>query len=237
MWVNKIMDGSRQTNLCVNSAGEASSYSRVTGCVLQAETGLVSLSDLLSRGGVQQVIVTKGLHAVVMPGDRKTHKVSWRSASLLSSSAYIDGTVAKNIFHLMLITSYSLKKKSCCIVVYFLTSNILFDQTQHTAIINWHIPIYEVRSGQSRTSLPTLNWVVRFVYNNSELTDDSCAIPTHAWASPGGSLLFLGSSPAVGTAAGLCNRDLSHSDDTQTWGKETQWAKLTSSIFNMSKNN
>ncbi len=56
----------------MSSAGEASSYSRVTGRVLQTETGLVSLSDLLSRGDVQQVIVTKGLHTVVMPEERET---------------------------------------------------------------------------------------------------------------------------------------------------------------------
>lgn len=51
-----------------------------------------------------------------------------------------------------------------------------------------------------------------------ELTDGSCAIPTHAWASPGGSLPFPGSSLAAGIAAGLCNPDLVHADDRQTWG-------------------
>lgn len=53
----------------MSSAGEASSYSRVAGCVLQAETCLVSLCDLLSSGDVQQVIVAEGLHTVVMPED------------------------------------------------------------------------------------------------------------------------------------------------------------------------
>lgn len=52
-----------------------------------------------------------------------------------------------------------------------------------------------------------------------KLTDGSCAIPTHVWASQGGNLPFPGFSLAVGTAAGLCSPDLSPSDDTQTWRK------------------
>ena len=48
-------------------AGIASSESRVTARVLQAETGLVPFSDFTPRGNVQQVIVTEGIHAVVMP--------------------------------------------------------------------------------------------------------------------------------------------------------------------------
>lgn len=55
-----------------------------------------------------------------------------------------------------------------------------------------------------------------------ELTGGSCAIPTHVWASLGGSPLFPGSSHAVGTAAGLCSRGRSHSDDTQTWREGKQ---------------
>lgn len=57
----------------MDSAGEASSHTPVAGCVLQTETGLVSLGDLLSGGGIQQVVVTEGLHAVVVPED--THNV------------------------------------------------------------------------------------------------------------------------------------------------------------------
>lgn len=76
------LDKSWKANLCVNSAGEAASYSGVTGCVLQAETRLVSLSNLLSGGDVQQVIVTESLHAVVMPAKRETLRVSWNSSGL-----------------------------------------------------------------------------------------------------------------------------------------------------------
>lgn len=53
-------------DLCVDGAGKTPPRSRVAGCVLEAETGLVSLSHLLSGGDVQQVIVTEGLHAVEM---------------------------------------------------------------------------------------------------------------------------------------------------------------------------
>lgn len=62
-----------------------------------------------------------------------------------------------------------------------------------------------------------MDWVV-FLYldKNTKLTDGSCAIPIHVWVSLGGSLLFLGSLLAVGTAAGLCSRGPSHLDDTQT---------------------
>lgn len=63
---------------------------------------------------------------------------------------------------------------------------------------------------------------VLVLYDNTELTGDSCAIPTRVWASLGGSLPFLGSSLAVETAAGLCSRGPSHSDDSQTWGKGKQ---------------
>ena len=61
----------------MNSAGEAASYSGVTGCVFQAETGLVSLSNFLSGGDVQQVIVTESLHAVIMPAKTETLRLSW----------------------------------------------------------------------------------------------------------------------------------------------------------------
>lgn len=56
----------RTEPLCVRSAGKAPSHPRVTGRVLQAETGLVSLCHLLSSGDVQQVVITEGFHAVVM---------------------------------------------------------------------------------------------------------------------------------------------------------------------------
>lgn len=53
--------------LCVWCAGVAAPESRVTACVLQAETGLVSLSHFSSSDGVQQVVVAEGVHAVVVP--------------------------------------------------------------------------------------------------------------------------------------------------------------------------
>lgn len=65
-----------------------------------------------------------------------------------------------------------------------------------------------------------LVWCVSIDTMNLELTGDSCAIPTHAWASLGGSLPFPGSSLVVGSAAGLCNPDLVRADDKQTWGTD-----------------
>lgn len=53
--------------LCMGCAGIATPESRVTACVLQAETGLVSLRDFPSSDDVQQVVVTEGVHAVVVP--------------------------------------------------------------------------------------------------------------------------------------------------------------------------
>lgn len=175
------IDGCRKSNLCVNSAGKASAYSRVAWCVLQTKAGLVSLRHLLSCGGVQQVIVTEGLHAVEVPGERDTE--SWTSPSLVSSSAY---TGDRKGFPLSVTSS-----------------------AFHWATL-------------------FISCICVFVCNNPGLTDDSCAIPTHAWVSLGGSLPFLGSSLSEGTAAELCNPDPSHSGDMQTWTKETEWAKMTS---------
>ncbi len=90
----------------MSSAGKASSYSRVTGRVLQTETGLVSLSDFLSRGDVQQVIVTKSLHTVVMPEERErererdTDNVLWKSPFLLPLSAHTDGLMGGGVTQL-----------------------------------------------------------------------------------------------------------------------------------------
>lgn len=47
--------------------GIAPPESRVTACVLEAETGLVSLGYFTSGGDVQQVVVAEGIHAVVVP--------------------------------------------------------------------------------------------------------------------------------------------------------------------------
>lgn len=57
---------------------------------------------------------------------------------------------------------------------------------------------------------------VLVLYYKSGLTDDSCAIPTHAWASQGGSPQFPGFLRAGGSAAGLCSPDRSPSDDALT---------------------
>lgn len=46
--------------------GIATPESRVTACVLQAKTGLVSLGHFASSDGVQQVVVTEGVHAVIV---------------------------------------------------------------------------------------------------------------------------------------------------------------------------
>lgn len=72
---------------------------------------------------------------------------------------------------------------------------------------------------------------------NLGLTGDSCAIPTHVWASLGGSQPFLGSSLAVGIAAGLCNPDLVRADDTQTCGTDDKMCKIRpSNDFSVSSN-
>lgn len=46
--------------------GIATPESRVTARVLQAKTGLVSLGHFASSDGVQQVVVTEGVHAVIV---------------------------------------------------------------------------------------------------------------------------------------------------------------------------
>ena len=51
----------------MSRAGEATAYSRVTGSVLQTEAGLVSLGHLPPRGDIYKVVVTEGLHAVIVP--------------------------------------------------------------------------------------------------------------------------------------------------------------------------
>lgn len=53
--------------LCVRRTGIATSKSCVAGCVLQAKTGFMSLSHFTSGNDIQQVVVTEGVHAVVVP--------------------------------------------------------------------------------------------------------------------------------------------------------------------------
>lgn len=53
--------------LCVGRTGVASPESCIAACVLQAETGLVSLGYFPSCPHVQQVVVTERVHAVVVP--------------------------------------------------------------------------------------------------------------------------------------------------------------------------
>lgn len=50
----------------MSCAGIAPPEPWVTACVLQTETGFVSLSNFTPSDGVQQVVVTEGIHAVVM---------------------------------------------------------------------------------------------------------------------------------------------------------------------------
>lgn len=52
--------------LCVRCTGIAAPESRVAGRVLQAKTGFVSLGHFAPSNGVQQVVVTEGVHAVVV---------------------------------------------------------------------------------------------------------------------------------------------------------------------------
>lgn len=64
----------------------------------------------------------------------------------------------------------------------------------------------------------------------NELTGDSCAIPTHVWASVEGSLQFPGSSHAEETAAELCSPGRSRCGGTQTCRKwEHKLTCITSS--------
>ena len=58
----------------MSCAGIPPPESRVTASVLQTETGLVSLGHSTSRNSVQQVIITEGIHTVVMPEGVKWSK-------------------------------------------------------------------------------------------------------------------------------------------------------------------
>lgn len=53
--------------------GVAPSESGITARVLQAKTGLVSLGHFTSGDDVEQVVVTEGVHAVVV-SDRQKNK-------------------------------------------------------------------------------------------------------------------------------------------------------------------
>lgn len=57
--------------LCMRRTGIATPESRVTAGVLQAKTGLVSLGHFASSDGIQQVIVTESIHAVVVSAEWK----------------------------------------------------------------------------------------------------------------------------------------------------------------------
>lgn len=52
----------------------SSPHAWITAGVLQTETGLVALSNLSARGGVQKVVVTERLHAVVMSLQQKPYQ-------------------------------------------------------------------------------------------------------------------------------------------------------------------
>lgn len=77
--------------LCVGCAGVSPVVSRVTGGVLQAEASLVALCHRLLSGGIQQFIVAKLVHAVVMlvaamplPG------VAWSGGAEVSGALVLD---------------------------------------------------------------------------------------------------------------------------------------------------
>jgi hypothetical protein len=56
----------------VRGARVALEVAKVTGAVLQAEAGLVALGHLLARSCIQEVVVTKLVHAVIMSGKRRS---------------------------------------------------------------------------------------------------------------------------------------------------------------------
>lgn len=61
--------------LCMRRAGIAPPESGVTARVLQAKTGLVSLCHFTSGDDVQQVVVTEGVHAVVVSEGVKQNRI------------------------------------------------------------------------------------------------------------------------------------------------------------------
>ena len=63
--------------LRMRRAGVASPEPRVTTGVLQAKAGLVSLGHFVSSNGIQQVVVTEGVHAVVV-----SVGAEWKQADL-----------------------------------------------------------------------------------------------------------------------------------------------------------
>lgn len=63
--------------------GIATPESRVTAWVLQAKTGLVSLGHFASSDGVQQVVVTEGVHAVVVSLGVEQNRVEKNKSFLL----------------------------------------------------------------------------------------------------------------------------------------------------------
>lgn len=67
-----IINGS---DLSVGGAGVSSIVAVVTGRVLQTETGLMSLRYSSLRTGVQQVIMTELIHAVVVPRNSEVNQV------------------------------------------------------------------------------------------------------------------------------------------------------------------
>lgn len=85
----------------------------------------------------------------------------------------------------------------------------------------WMFYLLVINPVSTRHSAGTGVWLWGHIWC-FQLTGDSCATPTHAWVSPGGSLLFPGSSPAVGSAAELDSRGHSHSGDLQSWRKRKQ---------------
>lgn len=50
----------------MSCAGVSSPHTWITAGVLQTETGFMSLGHRSVRGGVQEVVIAEGIHAVIM---------------------------------------------------------------------------------------------------------------------------------------------------------------------------
>lgn len=70
--------------LCVCGAGVAAAESRVATCVLETEASFMSLGHFPAQR-VQEVIVTEGIHAVIVP--RETGAAGERGWDLVSRTS------------------------------------------------------------------------------------------------------------------------------------------------------
>lgn len=77
------------SHLCVRCTGIATSESRVAGRVFQAKTGFVSLSHFTSSDDIQQVVVTEGVHAVVVPLWNRRERTGIEVLHILLSNNFV----------------------------------------------------------------------------------------------------------------------------------------------------